>query len=581
MGDQLFDTLDNLYRSILLRPLDPSGFQTYSKLLQCGEATVGEIENILRESAEYKRLCDAIQQKTVYEVPHRSPLVVSDAISDLLSGRRVCEIGCAEGDNMISLGRHADHVIGFECDPLRCQQARNRGLDVVQGDFWQDSVPAAEVYFIWLTDGGADNEPLLSLLLEDESFQGKIILAADSSIAGELISIRRCARWGETRAVAYDEGVKERQKGIVLLAIIDADRARELRNMRHRRERRVITTLAVGRDLEPLMAVTLPSIENYADAIGADLSIITLSQINDPSPFYEIFQIRRLFHYYERIIYIDLDVVVRDGAPDLFDIVPEDHLGVFMESRMQTGTLVDFYRTNSCRLQSMESVPDNPSEQRTLVADCFNNGVTVMSARHRYLFEMPVDITESARGNDQAIMNLRAHGANEKIYDISERFNYMVSMLDSEDQSYSLSAWMIHYGALPMAIKIVSARRDIERWQRRDVANEVQPHRNRLFYGIVLKTWDGTTLEADDNDYRVVNEQGLTVFRLNRSAALLWQFCNGIHTLDEVIDRVASISKSDIKAIESQVVDALTIFLNLGLVGAVNQYSPESREYVT
>jgi len=36
----------------------------------------------------------------IRETPHRSPLVVAEALKDVLTGKIVCDLGCAEGDNM-------------------------------------------------------------------------------------------------------------------------------------------------------------------------------------------------------------------------------------------------------------------------------------------------------------------------------------------------------------------------------------------------------------------------------------------------------------------------------------------------
>jgi len=48
------DALDALYRSVLGRPVDHSGYFTYATLLERGETTLADVERILRESPEGK-----------------------------------------------------------------------------------------------------------------------------------------------------------------------------------------------------------------------------------------------------------------------------------------------------------------------------------------------------------------------------------------------------------------------------------------------------------------------------------------------------------------------------------------------
>ena len=48
------DELDRLYRRLLGRRLDHSGYFTYAGLLEAGAKTLADIERILKRSDEYK-----------------------------------------------------------------------------------------------------------------------------------------------------------------------------------------------------------------------------------------------------------------------------------------------------------------------------------------------------------------------------------------------------------------------------------------------------------------------------------------------------------------------------------------------
>lgn len=50
------------------------------------------------------------------------------------------------------------------------------------------------------------------------------------------------------------------------------------------------------------------------------------------SPHYEKFQIYNLLKEYDRIIYVDIDVIINETCPDLFQIVPEKDFGIAVDS---------------------------------------------------------------------------------------------------------------------------------------------------------------------------------------------------------------------------------------------------------
>ena len=76
--------------------------------------------------------------KPVSECPHRSPMAVSDFVKDLIKDKKVCELGCAEGDNIVFMSRYAKEVVGLEYDDSRLNVAIARGLSVTKGDYYKD-----------------------------------------------------------------------------------------------------------------------------------------------------------------------------------------------------------------------------------------------------------------------------------------------------------------------------------------------------------------------------------------------------------------------------------------------------------
>ena len=94
--------------------------------------------------------------------------------------------------------------------------------------------------------------------------------------------------------------------------------------------KKLVLTIAVGKNYEIMSNYTHPSIKDYAQRIGADFKVVTESNLT--SPHWEKFvNITDLLDEYDRILYIDTDVLVREDAADIFNVVPEDQLGLFNE----------------------------------------------------------------------------------------------------------------------------------------------------------------------------------------------------------------------------------------------------------
>ena len=153
-------------------------------------------------------------QPPVNKCPHRSPQAVSDVIKDIIQDRIVCELGCAEGDNLFFMSRYAKQVKGFEYMERRYRVAQQRGLDVTVGDYYKDELPEADVYYFWPDDGERDSEYLVQKILSKPGFNGTIIVGGDTGFPPEIPSLKRCAKLGRLVEVPYNEGSGHREHGI-------------------------------------------------------------------------------------------------------------------------------------------------------------------------------------------------------------------------------------------------------------------------------------------------------------------------------------------------------------------------------
>jgi hypothetical protein len=82
---------------------------------------------------------------------------------------------------------------------------------------------------------------------------------------------------------------------------------------------------------EELCAVTIPRIQRYAEAIGADVNIIGGSRVFPDYPVsYERMQIFAAGRGYQWNICIDADILIAADTRDVTDTVPRDQVGIIM-----------------------------------------------------------------------------------------------------------------------------------------------------------------------------------------------------------------------------------------------------------
>ena len=91
-----------------------------------------------------------------------------------------------------------------------------------------------------------------------------------------------------------------------------------------------VVTIVLGEKYFRISQISHKSIKNYADKIGAEFIVLDNPQ---GLPHWQKMEIYRLLNTYDRIIYFDTDLIIRDDCPNLFEIVPDDKLGAFNEGK--------------------------------------------------------------------------------------------------------------------------------------------------------------------------------------------------------------------------------------------------------
>lgn len=214
--------------------------------------------------------------------------------------------------------------------------------------------------------------------------------------------------------------------------------------------RRALVTLAIGNlDYFPRTSALMRC---WAAREGWDFHVIDRRRLhynpNWPRRRYAIhlekYQLFDYFDRYERLIYLDADILVNPAAPDPFALVPEKSIGavwddVGPDAWKREEELVKLERRHG---------PLPPVNRRT--PHFFNAGVLVMSRIHQslWLFERRAFIR--GRWPDQSLLNYRVLQERLPVVDLGSAFNRMpVHGTDWTDVESRRSAWLAHYASQP------------------------------------------------------------------------------------------------------------------------------------
>jgi len=205
-----------------------------------------------------------------------------------------------------------------------------------------------------------------------------------------------------------------------------------------------ICTVSLGRAFAALGELTHPTMRRYAARIGADF--LVLDQRAYPArvpPAYEKLRVGELLARYERVAYLDTDVIVRPDAPSLFDVVAPHDLGVLNE--------LPWFPTDARRRvagvcsQLGVELPRYDWHRRY-----FQTGVLVASRRHARLFAPP-RLYFSNHPWEQTWLNVRLAQEGFAVHELPWRFN-RVGCMDRRLEEPRAAAYLIHYaGTAPGA----------------------------------------------------------------------------------------------------------------------------------
>ena len=195
--------------------------------------------------------------------------------------------------------------------------------------------------------------------------------------------------------------------------------------------KKAVVTISIGEEYHKLAQVSHPTLKAYADKVGADFIVWTDIGKHEIPHYRKLDLMGLLEGEYDRVAFIDTDIIIREDAPDLFEVVPDDSLGLHEEGRFvsRAPQLLDYMRT----------VGYNPEDWDNRY---FNTGVIVASRIHKDIFApCPKEVFHF--GEQNYLNTVIAH-KKPKILGLSYKLNRMPHM-DKLTGEVRFDAYFIHY----------------------------------------------------------------------------------------------------------------------------------------
>jgi len=204
-----------------------------------------------------------------------------------------------------------------------------------------------------------------------------------------------------------------------------------------------LVTLAIGEFYEEMAKSTHPLMERYAAKVNAEFIVISepIIALKTGLPTkYEKFQLYDLFEIYDRILFVDTDIVILPNAPDVFNVVDPEHFGAVSEESFSGASLE-------------KRVTQEQLGELDWIRPYINSGVMVIPKSARDLFDYNrTTLIHWAVGdfrknhptllNDQPYLSYHINKLHIKFQELSYRFNHTRAMPNSHKR---FTSFFIHY----------------------------------------------------------------------------------------------------------------------------------------
>jgi hypothetical protein len=189
---------------------------------------------------------------------------------------------------------------------------------------------------------------------------------------------------------------------------------------------KAIFTVTIGDECEEIAQVTHPTMKAYAEKVGADFVVARERKNPDAPAYFEKWQVGPLLAKYRRVLLLDTDIVVREGAPNVFDLVPESCFGGYDEREFHSHEWVQVLM--DIMKESIDWGSFGPPLCIPWEGSFVNAGMWVLSQGHRKLFGKPQLKDYNFHFPEQTWMSYLLWRDGIRVAKLSKDFNYMTTV---------------------------------------------------------------------------------------------------------------------------------------------------------
>lgn len=149
------------------------------------------------------------------------------------------------------------------------------------------------------------------------------------------------------------------------------------------RRKRLVITVATGREFSRLLQITRPALEAYADRCQADF----VALVNETEAWwgFEKFRVRKFVEQYEQTLFIDADAIPQAGCPNIFELVPLGSVGIH-DDWQDLGVYTDWLIGDRRQVYASQGVVGDVDRHV-----CYNSGVVVCCPATADIWTRPND----------------------------------------------------------------------------------------------------------------------------------------------------------------------------------------------
>jgi lipopolysaccharide biosynthesis glycosyltransferase len=230
----------------------------------------------------------------------------------------------------------------------------------------------------------------------------------------------------------------------------------------------LVVTMSIGWWADEIIKISYPFLEGYAKKINAEFKVIDKKRINLEPTYMEKFQVYDIFDQYDRILWLDCDILIHPDCPNVFELVPNDYLGAIPDCESGEWWNVNYFKDIKMIQNALGWIGWETGY--------FNIGVLVMSKIHKELFANPENALKMRdRYHDQLLVNYNFQKMylkkRSKFFCMDTKFNAMVingNNVKKLGKESRLDAHILHFAGIKRRPKLM------EWFYKRVLSGEIQ-----------------------------------------------------------------------------------------------------------